>query len=186
MFSQSLFHYAVPCFQQKRRRVSQSSSSSLSTLLLLLSFQAANDDDPSDRYFQLEELEDQEACTTELFLNRDRTVTVGETNGPVFVSATGTWEQQQPTSSPSDEFSDGTSFKMVLKRTYRAGKEKTAPTAMGEFQFEVERTFLGELTRVGGNHLAVTGTMHHFDEIFGDSEVGFFNLIDTTQERTSS
>lgn len=159
------------CFQQKSR-LPQSSSST--TTRLLLSFQV---DDASDRYFQLEELEDQEACTTELFLNRDATVTIGETNGPVFVSAKGTWEQTTNT--------DGSSFKMVLKRTYRAGKEKTAPTAMGEFQFEVERTFLGEMTRVGES-LAVSGTMHHLDEIFGDSEVGFFNLIDTTQERSSS
>ena len=52
---------------------------------------------------------------------------------------------------------------------------------MGEFDFEVERVFMGEFAKVGGN-VAVTGSVHQIDEL-GDHEVGYFNMLDTTKER---
>jgi len=123
-----------------------------------------------DKYFQLEELEDKEDCTTEVFLRHDNTAVVGETTGPIFVSASGTWEQKL----------NGT-FRMVIKRTYDAGRERHASTDMGRFQFEVERSYVGEITKVGAS-AAVAGTMHHLSE-FGDQQVGYFNLIDTSSAR---
>jgi hypothetical protein len=121
----------------------------------------------SGKYFQLEELEDKESCTTELFFKPDSTVTVGRTDGPRFTEAFGTWEQQ----------ADGV-VTVVLKRMYGAGRTRIAETDLGEFQFEVERTFLGELYTVGASK-AVSGTIM----MYGDQEVGFFNLIETTSER---
>jgi len=128
--------------------------------------------DISRKYYQLEELEDKESCTTDVFLNSDRTVTVGETDGPVYLSASGTWSQD-----PSDG-----SFRMVLSRTYEAGREPHQFTDMGEFDFTVERVFTGEVTEVGSK-LAVVGSIHDMDEAVGDKSVGFFNMIDTTKER---
>jgi hypothetical protein len=55
-------------------------------------------------------------------------------------------------------------------------------TDMGEFEFDVVRTFTGEMTMVGAS-AAVQGGIHSSDEILGDQEVGFFNMIDTTDAR---
>lgn len=123
------------------------------------------------KYFQLEELEDKDSCTTELFLNYDRSVRVGETDGPKYDNATGKW----------DQLPDG-SLRIILKRKYTAGKDKEEKTDIGEFQYEVERTFIGEITEVGGV-AAVSGSMHDVDETLGDRNVGYFNLIDTTKQR---
>jgi hypothetical protein len=124
-----------------------------------------------ERYFQLEELEDQETATTELFLKADSTVEFGKTDGPLYIEASGTWK----------ELSSG-KFDMILKRTFEAGTEQEKYTDMGEFDFEVERTFTGEMAMVG-ECVAVTGTMHALDAVLGDEEVGYFNMIDTTKER---
>jgi hypothetical protein len=125
----------------------------------------------ASKFFQLEELEDKETCTTELFFNEDLTINVGDTDGPVFTSASGTWE--------ADEEGN---FRMVLVRQYDSGKDSKRQTDMGEFQFAVERIFIGELGTVGAC-IAVTGSMHSLEDTVGDREVGFFNLIDTTVER---
>ena len=45
-----------------------------------------------NKYYQLEELEDADNCTTELFLKEDGTVDIGETDGPLFTKAVGRWE----------------------------------------------------------------------------------------------
>ena len=45
----------------------------------------------SVEYYQLEELEDKETCTTELFLREDGVVDFGETDGPKYIAAAGTW-----------------------------------------------------------------------------------------------
>lgn len=124
----------------------------------------------AQRYFQLEELEDAETSTTEVFLNADRTVVVGETDGPLFMKGEGTWIQK------------GSVFEMILTRRFQAGREGMVWTDMGEFEFDVVRTFTGELTMVGAA-AAVEGGIHCADEILGDQEVGFFNMIDTTTER---
>jgi len=122
------------------------------------------------RYFQLEEMEDADTCETEVYLNADHTVNVGPSDGPSYIKGTGTWSQNQE------------SFKMVLKRLYPAGNEKRAETDMGEFEYETERSFTGENTYVGGK-IAVSGIIHNLDEKLGDEEVGYFNMIDTTQEK---
>lgn len=122
------------------------------------------------RYFQLEEMEDADTATTEVFLNADQTVDIGETDGPLFIGAEGTWKQND------------NEFEMVLTRRFQAGREGRVFTDMGEFEFDVVRTFTGEMTMVGAA-AAVQGGIHSSDEILGDQEVGFFNMIDTTNER---
>ena len=44
-------------------------------------------------HLQLEELEDAETSTTEVFLNDDLTVTLGETDGPRYIASEGTWSE---------------------------------------------------------------------------------------------
>jgi hypothetical protein len=39
---------------------------------------------------------------------------------------------------------------------------------------------------VGASVFAMTGDILDVDEIFGDRRVGFFNMIDTTEERESN
>lgn len=124
----------------------------------------------TERYYNLEELEDKETCTTEIYLKSDKSLQVGKTDGPIYMNAAGIWSQEP----------DGT-FKMTLKRWYNAGKEPASKTDVGEFQFEVERLFVGDIIKVGGV-AAVSGSIHHIDEQV-DREVGFFNLIDTSDER---
>jgi hypothetical protein len=43
-----------------------------------------------NKYYQLEEMEDRENCTTELFLKEDGQVLIGETDGPLWTEAVGT------------------------------------------------------------------------------------------------
>lgn len=118
------------------------------------------------KHFQLEELEDKETCTTDIFLTEDMKVEVGETNGPPPSKSIGTWEE-----------GDG-SFKMVIERIFGAGRGAVESTDLGEFEYSVTRTFKGEITEVG-NNLAITGTIT-CNKL--DSEVGYFNLIDTSSE----
>jgi len=133
-----------------------------------------------NKYFQLEELEDKETCTTEVFLNADRTVTVGKTDGPVFKEASGTWEF-------NSMLDGGRNFKMTLRRTYDAGKESSKRTDMGEFDFTVTRTFTGQISYVGSK-VGVEGVIHDAGILQdvggdGDREVGYFEMIDVTKER---
>ena len=115
-------------------------------------------------------MEDADTATTEVLLNVDHTVTVGETDGPLHKTAEGTWKENDQ------------NFEMVLTRRFQAGREGMVFTDMGEFEFDVVRTFTGEMTMVGAS-AAVQGGIHSSDEILGDQEVGFFNMIDTTNER---
>jgi hypothetical protein len=89
----------------------------------------------------------------------------------MFVYATGEWKK----------LADDT-FRMVLMRKYDAGKETKKSTDMGEFSFAVERIFTGSIAYVG-DKVAIEGTIHAVDEELGDREVGFFEMIDSTQER---
>jgi len=52
---------------------------------------------------------------------------------------------------------------------------------LGEFTFDVERTYIGQIAQVG-NKLAMTGSLWANDPFHGDTEVGFFNMIDSTEE----
>lgn len=118
-------------------------------------------------YFQLEEREDKDTCTTELFLKKDGTVLVFDSDGPLPISATGTWGQS----------TDKKFFIMNIKRKFSTGSDGRD---MGEFCFEVERSYEGTMTTVGEKTLAMEGVMHLVDEIRGDLKVGFFSMIDTT------
>lgn len=124
-----------------------------------------------DRYYQLEEAEDQDTCTSEVFLNADGTIFVGETDGPLPTQVSGTWQQ----------YEDGT-FTMSISRTFPAGQPQTERTNMGEFSFTVERIFKGELSTVG-TLLSISGSIYDVDDVFGDRQVGFFNMIDTTDAK---
>ena len=120
------------------------------------------------KYFQLEEMEDKESCETEIYLNADSTVSVGYTDGPLHKEASGTWDL-------TDDI-----LTMTIKRTFDAGQEKTSGTDMGEFSFDVERVFSGDFKAVG-ELTAFQGAIHEIDDM--DKEVGYFNMIDTTEER---
>jgi hypothetical protein len=130
-----------------------------------------------NKYYQLEEMEDKDRCITEIFLAPDKTITVGETDGPLPVRAEGTWEH--------DSNEDGV-LKMSIKRTYPAGQPtpKGIPsTDIGEFQYEVERIYTGRMEMIG-DLLGFSGSIHdthsHSEE---DATVGYFELIDTTAAR---
>ena len=150
------------------------------------------------RHFQLEELEDAETSTTDVLLNADRTVTLGMTNGPRFFSGRGSWSESVAGYKSDDQSSPGTFtrlFNMRLERTYLGGNKKkegdaewgyNTDTKIGEFAYTVDRTYTGECFIVGGSVFAMTGDILDVDEIFGDRRVGFFNMIDTTEERESN
>lgn len=103
-----------------------------------------SDSSVASKFFQLEEKEDKDSCTTELFLAKDGTVTLAETDGPLPVRATGVWSQQ------------GNEFRMKIKRTFNGGQPGRD---VGEFLFDVERGFTGFLEIVGGL-TCVDGSMH--------------------------
>lgn len=69
---------------------------------------------------------------------------------------------------------------MTIKRKFKSGNDGSD---MGEFEYELERTYIGDMTAVGES-VAVTGVMHCSDVLSGeDQEVGFFNMIDATDVR---
>jgi len=70
--------------------------------------------DLTTKEYQLEELEDREECETELWLNDDGSVTLGETNGPLYKSYHGDWHVIETASE------DDKPFRMRLTRTYEA------------------------------------------------------------------
>ncbi|CAB9499871.1 expressed unknown protein [Seminavis robusta] len=123
-----------------------------------------------NKYYQLEELEDKDNCTTELFLTEDGQVEVGKTDGPVWTGAIGRWAV----------IPGSNNFKMGITRRYSGGQGNTD---MGEFSYELHRTFTGEMTSVGDS-VGITGVMTSHDAYGNDSiEVGFFNMIDGTDVR---
>ena len=123
-----------------------------------------------DEYFQLEELEDSESCTTEILLQSDGKILVGQTDGPLFASAKGWWEISEK-------------FRMSIVRYYKTGQ---SGTDMGEFQYEVGRTFIGDITQIG-NSMGISGSIQPVANADIDSdpsyEIGYFNMIDTTAAR---
>jgi hypothetical protein len=120
---------------------------------------------PGSKFFQLEEMEDREACTTEIFLANNGSVSVIGTNGPPPIESFGTWTQKNKDT-----------FEMTIVRTYGTGNKGTD---VGEFNFDVHRTFEGDISTVGGL-LSVTGPIRMKDDFFGDVNVGYFSMIDTT------
>ena len=76
-----------------------------------------------DKYYQLDELEDRDSCTTELWLNADGNVEFGDTDGPIFNQAVGSWEVAPGTND----------FTMHISRSFTTGNDNTD---MGSFDFE--------------------------------------------------
>ncbi len=117
----SLFHnlslFPLTAHPQKKQRsatttttatiTDSGSSSSRSNLF-------ASRADLTTKEYQLEELEDREECETELWLNDDGSVTLGETNGPLYKSYHGDWHVIETASE------DDKPFRMRLTRTYDA------------------------------------------------------------------
>lgn len=123
-----------------------------------------------DKYYQLEEMEDRDTCTTELFLRADGVVEFGDTDGPKYLAAAGTWSVPPGTND----------YNMVITRVFSAGREESD---MGEFTFEITKTYRGDMTKVGAS-VGVTGVMCTSDVIDNSEiEVGYFNMIDATDER---
>ena len=117
--------------------------------------------------YQLEEREDSEICTTEVHLNPDRSVLVGDTDGPYFEASAGEWNVAPGTND----------FTMRIQKRFRTGQSSTD---MGEFAFDVYRVYRGDMALVGDS-VAITGVMT--DDHDSDKEVGFFNMIDGTDEK---
>ena len=115
-----------------------------------------------NKYYQLEEMEDKETCTTELFLLEDGGVEFGETDGPLPKECLGSWQV----------FPGTDNFKMDIVRKFSTG---TSGRDMGEFDYEIVRSFVGEMTEVGSS-VGISGVM-----VSGDNqEVGFFSMIDVS------
>jgi hypothetical protein len=133
------------------------------------------------KYFQIEEMEDRDACTTEVILNPNSTVTTLETNGPIHIHAMGYWKLDKMTGD----------FIMTLHRTYEAGRDSKISTDVGVFTFTTIRKFIGRLYNIGikqgisGNIYDVTSDSDHQDiddttPVTELRKVGFFEMIDTT------
>ena len=151
------------------------------------------------KYFQIEEMEDRDSCTTEVILNSNATISTLATNGPRHVSATGMWKLDPSTGD----------FIMTLHRTYEAGRDSKISTNVGMFTFTTVRKFIGRLYNIGikqgisGNTYDVTGTTSSSGSDDGDGgdennnsrrlaeiddttpvtelrKVGFFEMIDST------
>uniref|UniRef100_A0A7S2HD48 Uncharacterized protein n=1 Tax=Helicotheca tamesis TaxID=374047 RepID=A0A7S2HD48_9STRA len=125
--------------------------------------------------FQLEEKEDRDSERTEIWLNEDRTVTIGKTDGPPCKSFSGNWHILE-TATEADK-----PFRLRLDRTYEAGRH-TGEHDIGQFDYNVRREFWGNIGRVGES-VSVSGIMHGLDESARiDCELGYFALIDAASE----
>lgn len=107
-----------------------------------------------NKSYQLEEREDRECSTTELFLREDRVIEFGDTDGPVPLEVDGTWQIEEGTDN----------YSMKIRRKFRTGSDGRD---MGEFEFETVREYKGEMTMVGES-VAITGVMLTKDDILGD------------------
>lgn len=117
-------------------------------------------------------MEDAETCTTELFLKEDRFIEFGQTDGPLPLESFGYWDVKPGTND----------FTMTIKRLYGSGSDGSD---IGEFQYTVERTYIGEMTLVGES-VGITGVAHSLGPDHPENqECGYFNMIDGTKERES-
>lgn len=124
----------------------------------------------ASKFFNLEELEDKDTAITEIFLHEDGRVDFFETDGPIPLSAEGKWEL------------NGEELNLFITRKFEAGKEESKDTDMGEFDYTVDRSYVGRMSKVGGL-LAFEGDMHDVGDNNQDRKVGFFEMIDTTADR---
>ena len=123
-----------------------------------------------NKYYQLEELEDKDTCTTELFLKADRTIEFGETDGPLWAAAVGTWDVKPNTND----------YSMTITRTFETGSKGRE---MGEVAYDLVRRFEGDMSMVGES-VAIGGLVYATLNDDGDElPAGYFNMIDATVER---
>jgi len=139
-----------------------------------------------EKYFQLEEREDSESCSTEVYVKSDYTLRIGETNGPRCTSSVGVWKEMEFMDEKSIVNNEGI-FEMEITRTYETGQDGkskwgTNDLQMGKFEFTVQRRFNGEFQFVGAE-VNVAGTIVDVDPAFGDRQVGYFSMIDVTKDR---
>lgn len=112
-------------------------------------------------HFQLEELEDAETSTSEVMLNDDLTVSLGETDGPRYIASEGSWTESYIGEEQEENFQR--CFTMKLTRTFVFGDDNQSHnTNIGEFQYSVERTYTGEVFLVGGDVLAMNGEIREY------------------------
>jgi hypothetical protein len=126
--------------------------------------------DVSGKYFQIEEMEDRDRSTTEVFLNADRTVSLLQTDGPLHKKAVGSWQ-----------FLPNGLFEMTLNRSFEAGQPTKEPTKLGMFQFTTTRIFRGTMAHVGAK-TSMEGTIIDVSSDGEERSVGFFEMIDSTSE----
>ncbi|EED93823.1 predicted protein [Thalassiosira pseudonana CCMP1335] len=154
---------AVMARMMAQRFATPSSSSTSSTSL--------SKADLEGKEFQLEELEDKEESETELWLNSDGSVTLGQSNGPRVASCKGDWHLIE-TATQEDK-----PFRMRLVRTYEYGTH-SGSNQVGEISYDVKREFWGNIEMVGDS-ISVSGTMHGLDDRDQiDCDLGFFTIID--------
>jgi hypothetical protein len=125
----------------------------------------------SGKYFQIEEMEDRERCTTEVLLNADASVSLLQTDGPLYKKASGSWK-----------FLPNGMFEMTLIRSFEGGQPSKEPTKLGLFQFSTTRVFRGNMAHVGAK-TSMEGTIIDVSSVDGEERsVGFFEMIDSTPE----
>ena len=136
---------------------------------------------------QLQELEDDMECRTQLFLNPDGTVGGGATDGPLPDAICGFWQ------------SGGDSFQMTIQRTFatEVGMHSDGSSIRGG-EYTVTRVYLGSVDPSRGGNLLVEGRMIFYDQgpiatdppfpfpksggdlsfvdMLGASAIGFFNI----------
>jgi len=150
----------------------------------------------ASKYYQLEEREDSEATTTEIYLEPNGLISIHthNTDGPEPTSIRGTWKLKNEAELSAVEAEaeaevevetaakDETSFEMSITRTFTADEGNKD---LGAFEFDVTRMFTGDysLSSVGGDIVTISGQIHIKDDILGDMEVGYFTMIDTTAEK---
>lgn len=134
---------------------------------------------------QLQEMEDDMECRTQLFLNADGTVAAGATDGPLPDAMCGFWQAG----------SEG--FQMTLQRTFATilGLNRDGSDRKGS-QYTVTRVYLGSVNPESNGQLLVEGRIIFYDEdpiatdapypfpagdqsfidSLGASAIGFFNI----------
>jgi hypothetical protein len=121
------------------------------------------------KYFQIEEMEDRDRSTTEVYLNPDSTVSFLKTDGPLHKSASGSWK-----------FLPNGMFEITLERVFDAGQPTKEPTKLGAFQFATKRVLRGTMAHVGAK-ISMEGTI--IDVSVGEERsLGFFEMIDSRTE----
>lgn len=112
---------------------------------------------------ELTEMEDDTCCRTQVWLNPDGTVTLGQSEAPPCVEWCGLWQCGQ------DE------FQMTLQRRYT--NDLSLELDPDESIFTVTRTYTGFLNLEGSGVEIVSGAIHFYHyEHDADSDLGYFTL----------